>query len=381
VPEGTNHAPADAGAGASTATTGASTAIERIRRQPAALANLDVRELGDVFAASGFFNDVEQAAQAMVKILAGAELGFGAVQSMTSVHVITTGEDDPDKPTRTSVSIGGDLMAARIKRSRRYTYRIVDLTDDRCEVAFYERDFSRNVWEQLPPTVEFTMADAARARLTTKFNWQAHPRKMLFWRCISIGADIHTPDLFGGSTATFDDVGLDVDGAGHLYDEQLTAQLAAPAPAPAIPAPAPQNRAAGGDGGAPRASATAGRSVAAITPGQQRLLFAKTKEAGIHADEHLVKMLLWWVTGEESSDRVPKKLPGKDLDAVLAAIADHAGTVDLIKAEAEQGIERALQALRRFKPEWLPPAAAAAEPAAATAAEFGDPGPDHLPGV
>jgi len=48
----------------------------------------DVERAAKAMSASGFFADTKQAAQAIVKILAGQELGFGAFASMTGVHII-----------------------------------------------------------------------------------------------------------------------------------------------------------------------------------------------------------------------------------------------------------------------------------------------------
>ena len=63
-------------------------------------------KLAEVMAKSGFFTDARDAAQAVVKVLAGAEMGFGPVSSMTGVNII-----------KGKVSIGANLMAAAVRRS------------------------------------------------------------------------------------------------------------------------------------------------------------------------------------------------------------------------------------------------------------------------
>ena len=67
--------------------------------------------LGKAFAESGMFPDIKSAAQAIVKIQAGAELGIGPFQSMSGIHIIS------GKPT-----IGAGVMAAMVKGSGKYDY-------------------------------------------------------------------------------------------------------------------------------------------------------------------------------------------------------------------------------------------------------------------
>src|SRR4051812_22101371 len=69
--------------------------------------------LAEVMARSGFFGDSRDAAQAAVKILAGREMGFGVVQSMTGIHVV-----------KGRITLSANLIAAAIRRSGRYDYRV-----------------------------------------------------------------------------------------------------------------------------------------------------------------------------------------------------------------------------------------------------------------
>ena len=48
----------------------------------------EVERAAKAMAGSGFFTDTKQAAQAIVKIMAGAELGVGAFASMVGVNII-----------------------------------------------------------------------------------------------------------------------------------------------------------------------------------------------------------------------------------------------------------------------------------------------------
>ena len=162
----------------------------------------ETMQLGELLAASGFFQDSRGAAQAVVKVLAGAEIGFGPIASMTGINVI-----------QGRVSISANLMAAAIKRSGRYDYRVKEMTPQRCEIEFRERNGDR--WEIIGSS-EFTAQDARQAG--TK-NMDKFARNMLFARAMSNGARWYTPDIFGGPVYTPEEMGAQVDGeTGEVID-------------------------------------------------------------------------------------------------------------------------------------------------------------------
>lgn len=159
-------------------------------------------QLGDLLAQSGFFADSRGAAQAVVKVLAGREIGFGPIASMTGIHVISG-----------RVSISANLMAAAIKRSGRYDYRVREMTAQRCEIEFRERNGDK--WEIIGSS-EFTAQDARAAG--TK-NMDKYARNMLFARAMSNGARWYCPDIFGGPVYTPEEMGAQVDGeTGEVID-------------------------------------------------------------------------------------------------------------------------------------------------------------------
>jgi hypothetical protein len=141
---------------------------------------LDVMTLGDVLARSGYFADANQAAQAVVKVLAGRELGFGPIASMTGIHIVK------GRPT-----IGADLLAKAVKRSGRYDYRVAELSDTGCTIKFFERD--GDGWREIG-TSTFTIQDARRAGTG---NLDKFPRNMLFARAMSNGVKWYCPDAVG----------------------------------------------------------------------------------------------------------------------------------------------------------------------------------------
>jgi hypothetical protein len=158
----------------------------------------DPKELGTMLAASGYFSDAREAAQAVVKVLAGAELGFGPIASMTGVYIV-----------KGRVTLSANLMAAAIKRHPKYDYRVRDISDTKAEVTFMER--TPDGWTEAGAS-EFTMDDAKRAGLAGGENWKKYPRNMLLWRAMSNGAKFFCPDAFAGAPVyTPDELGADVD--------------------------------------------------------------------------------------------------------------------------------------------------------------------------
>jgi hypothetical protein len=162
----------------------------------------ETMQLGDVLAKSGFFEDSRQAAQAVVKVLAGREIGIGPIASMTGIHIIK------GKP-----AIGANLIASAIKRSGRYNYRITKHDNTICEITFFERLGDK--WDQVGVST-FTIEDARKAGTQ---NLDKFSRNMLFARAISNGARWYTPDIFGGAPVyTPEEMGAVVDGDGDVID-------------------------------------------------------------------------------------------------------------------------------------------------------------------
>lgn len=162
----------------------------------------DTTRLGDIMARSGFFADSRQAAQAIVKILAGRELGLGPVASMTGIYVISG-----------RISLGANIIAAKIKGSKgRYDYKIKTLTDELCSIDFFENG-------KVCGNSTFTAADARRA--DTK-NMQKFPKNMLFARAISNGAKWFCPDLTVMPIYTPEELGAETDEDGNVINSTAT---------------------------------------------------------------------------------------------------------------------------------------------------------------
>lgn len=146
-------------------------------------------KLAEMFVKSGYFQDVRDVAQAMVKIQYGAEMGFDPMASLMGVHIIK------GKPT-----LGSNLMGAAVKRSSKYDYRIKTATDDVCELEWFEADYSRREMVSVG-TSKFTIKEAEHAGLAGKDNWRAYASDMLFARALSRGVRRYCPDVTGGIVA------------------------------------------------------------------------------------------------------------------------------------------------------------------------------------
>lgn len=158
----------------------------------------EMSKIAGAIVKSGYFQDARDVSQAIVKILAGAEIGIGAFQSMQSIYIIQ------GRP-----SMSANLMASRVKASRRYNYRIVTLDDSACDILFLEdgKEAGHSV---------FTMKDAQKAG--TK-NLDKFPRNMLFARAMSNGVRWYCPDVLGSAPFyTPEELGADVAEDGTIVD-------------------------------------------------------------------------------------------------------------------------------------------------------------------
>lgn len=162
-----------------------STAIERA--QPV---EMDVMTLGTTLAKSGYFTDVKDAAQAVVKVLCGRELGIGDIAAMTGIYIV-----------KGRVTMSANLMASLIKRSGKYNYRVTRMENDGVTIVFYEGKDEIG-------TSSFTADDAKAAGLWNSSDpWKKTPRNMLFARAMSNGAKWFCPDIFSGPVYTPDELG------------------------------------------------------------------------------------------------------------------------------------------------------------------------------
>lgn len=220
---------------------------------------MTMQQIATACATSGFFENVREASQALVKIQAGNELGIPPVAAMTGIHII-----------KGKVSLGAILMGACVQRSRVYDFRIREFTDKECRVEFFKGSESLGF-------SSWTAADATRAGLAGGENWRKYPRAMLRNRAMADGVRTYCPGVLGGPVYTPDELGLEITQEGDA------AEPTAPA------APKPERRTTG---------------VAALNAtNRPPVADAPTVEAEPHPDEAKVKET--WEAAATEAQRAP----------------------------------------------------------------------------
>jgi hypothetical protein len=141
----------------------------------------ELMEIGKAFAESGMFPDVTKAAQAMVKIVAGHEIGIKPFAAMSGIHII-----------KGKTTIGAGIIASSVKGSGKYDYTINQLDDKACNIDFFEG-------KKKIGNSTFTIEDARKAGTQ---NLEKFPKNMLFARAISNGVKWYCPDVFNGPVYT-----------------------------------------------------------------------------------------------------------------------------------------------------------------------------------
>ncbi len=158
-----------------------------------------LKDMSTVLFKSGYFADVKSEAQAIVKVLAGAELGLPPFASMAGIHIIS------GRP-----ALGSNVIATLVKNDPRYNYKVVECTAKTCTIDWQEN--GQSVGQS-----SFTIDEATTAGLTNNPSWKKFPSDMLFARAITRGARRYAPGIFGGSPIyTPEELGLDTDEEGYI---------------------------------------------------------------------------------------------------------------------------------------------------------------------
>jgi hypothetical protein len=153
---------------------------------------------------SGYFTDAKSEAQAVVKVMAGAELGLPPFASMAGINIIH------GKP-----ALGANVIATLVKNDPRYNYNPKIHDNEQCVIEWYEN--GNKTGES-----SFTMADAKIAGLTGKDGWKKFPSDMLFARAITRGSRRFAPGIFGGSPIyTPEELGAEVDEDGDIVEAPI----------------------------------------------------------------------------------------------------------------------------------------------------------------
>lgn len=145
----------------------------------------EVKQVANIFVASGLFPNDKNAAQAVVKIIAGQELNLGPFEAISNINFINGVR-----------SFNYPLVAALVQRSGRYRYKVVEEEADHVRIEWFERD-DDGKWETIGFS-DFSDDDARSANLLTKSNWKMYKKDLLFARALTRGARRYCSSVFGG---------------------------------------------------------------------------------------------------------------------------------------------------------------------------------------
>lgn len=219
-----------------TAVDGKGTALERIPAGANQVATLRLNEIvafAEHFAACSYFSDVRKASQAVVKIIAGQELGISPFAAMTGVYIIPSNNGN-------QVMIGSAIMSGKIKSSDRYDYDVVESSRNVVEIAFWrcknkhgaDHDLGHKNGCKLEGKVRITLDDMIENGVAIgkdgkpKRNWKGdNAEAMLFNRAISRGTKRFFPDLLMGGAFVVDaevDEPIDVTSSARVIDDEIS---------------------------------------------------------------------------------------------------------------------------------------------------------------
>jgi len=182
---------------------------ELVRREADELTN--VQRLGNLLAASGYFADAREMAQAAVKVMAGKELGIPAIASMMGINII-----------KGKVAMGAHLMASCI-RAHGYEFKVKCLDNSGCVLEFLDKPNSEGKRGRLGES-SFREDDAKAASVLGEM-YRKYPRNMYYARAMSNGVKWYCPDAIAGAPVyTPEELGAEVDEEGEVVhpEDQAT---------------------------------------------------------------------------------------------------------------------------------------------------------------
>lgn len=124
-------------------------------------------------------------AQALVKILRGRDLGIPPMTAIQDIHIIEG-----------KTSVGAHLMAALIRQSSEYDYKILKGDDKKAEIEFFR--LWNGEWESMGTSI-YTWEMAVKSGKSQGANYENWKEDMLYARALSRGTKRFCPDLLMGS--------------------------------------------------------------------------------------------------------------------------------------------------------------------------------------
>lgn len=155
----------------------------------------DIR-LANALVQSGYYKDIREAGQGVVKINIARELGLG-LRGIADIHIVE------GKPTLSYQCILGMV--------RRYTG---PLGTDRYSFKYLRRDeecveIEWTINGEVIGTSKCDTDDAKRMGLSGRGTWQKYPRQMRTARAVTEGVNAFMPEVIGGSIYTPEELGDD----------------------------------------------------------------------------------------------------------------------------------------------------------------------------
>jgi hypothetical protein len=153
----------------------------------------ELYRLAQVCQASGLFEDISDASQALVKIMKGQELGLPPMAAMGAFDLI-----------KKRLFFKPWAIAAKINASG-YGYFVVAAQDaEHCTIVF-SRKYPGKGWVDCVP-VTYTIQEAKGHGLVERSaHWKASPAHMLYQRALGRGAAMYFPELLAGLDPPQDD--------------------------------------------------------------------------------------------------------------------------------------------------------------------------------
>jgi len=168
---------------------------------------LSIQELANNAVKSGMYKDIENAEQAVMKLICGRELGLSPLFSLQKLLIVNG-----------QITCMGEVIIYKW-REQGYTWQRIfynkngedvelPTTQDKniygCGIILWSPQgklLTRDVDGNAKPCT-FDMGRASIAGLTRKDNWQKYPDRLLFYRAVAFCARDYTPGITGGMTTT-----------------------------------------------------------------------------------------------------------------------------------------------------------------------------------
>jgi len=162
----------------------------------------DTIRLANALAKSGFYKDIRDAAQGVVKLQIAKELGLG-MRGISEVHIVE------GKPTLSyQVVLSKVRMFTGPHGTDRYSFKYTRRDDECVEIEWL-------INGEVVGTSKCDTEDAKRMGLDGRGTWKKYPRQMRTARAATEGVNAFMPEVMGGSIYTPEEMGFD---SGSSFD-------------------------------------------------------------------------------------------------------------------------------------------------------------------